>query len=60
LIGLSYRGKSKGNYGIRKAQRIHARRSPMAKHIDEHLKALIDKSFEQWNEQFQMIVTLIC
>jgi hypothetical protein len=48
---LSYRGSKKGNYGIRKAKRIHARRSSMAKHIDERLKAPTAKSFEQWNEQ---------
>lgn len=46
---MSYRGKSKSNYGIRKAHRIHARRTPMAKHIDERLKAPTAKSFEQWN-----------
>lgn len=48
---MSYRGNAKGSYGIRKAQRIHARRSERAKHIDEHLKAPIAKSFEQWNAQ---------
>jgi hypothetical protein len=46
---VSYKGHSKGNYGIGKAKRIHARRSPMAKHIDERLKAPTAKSFEQWN-----------
>ena len=51
MIGLSYRGKSKGNYSVRKAKRIHAKRSPMAKHIDERLKAPTAKSFEQWNAQ---------
>lgn len=48
---MSYRGHAKGSYGIRKAQRIHARRSPIATHIDEHLKASIAKSFEQWQAQ---------
>lgn len=48
---MSYRGHSKGSYGIRKAQRIHAKRSPRARQIDESLKAPLAKSFEQWNSQ---------
>jgi hypothetical protein len=50
---LSYSGRSGHGYGnnIRKARRIHARRSLMAKHIDERLKAPLAKSFEQWQAQ---------
>jgi hypothetical protein len=49
---LSYRGNRKGSgYGIRKAQRIHARRSSRAKKVDEGLKAPLAGSFEQWNAQ---------
>jgi hypothetical protein len=48
---LSYQGKSKGSYGIRKLQRIHARRSNRAKRIDEALRAPIAKSPEQWMQQ---------
>ena len=52
LIGLSYRGSSKGCYGnFRKAQKFHARRSPRAKHIDEGLRAPLAKSTEQWMQQ---------
>ena len=46
---MSYRGSSKANYGnIRRLQRFHARRSPLARHIDEGLKAPIAKTPEQW------------
>jgi len=48
---LSYREHPKNLYGVRKAQRIHARRSKRARHIDERLKAPMAKSFEQWNNQ---------
>jgi hypothetical protein len=52
LNNLSYRGHSKGSYGsVRKAQRLHARRSSRAKRIDESLKAPIAKSVEQWMNQ---------
>ena len=37
---MSFGGKAKTNV-IRKAQRIHARRSDMARHYDERLKALL-------------------
>lgn len=45
---MSYRGSSKGCYGIGKAKRIHARRSARAKRIDEGLKAPIAGSVRQW------------
>lgn len=48
---MSYRGHAKGSYGIRKLQRIHARRSSRAKHIDEALKAPLAKSPKQWLAQ---------
>lgn len=48
---MSYRGHSKGSYGIRKLQRFHARRSRRAKRIDEALRAPIAKSPEQWMNQ---------
>ena len=48
---MSYRSHTKGSYGLRKAKRIHARRSLMAQHIDDRLKAPTAKSFEQWNAQ---------
>jgi len=48
---LSYREYPKRLYGVRKAQRVHARRSPMARHVDERLKAPMAKSFEQWQAQ---------
>lgn len=48
---MSYRGHSKGSYGIRKLQRFHARRSNKAKRIDEGLRAPIAKTPEQWMQQ---------
>jgi len=48
---LSYRGHSKGSYGIRRLQRFHARRSNRAKQIDESLRAPIAKTPEQWMQQ---------
>ena len=49
---MSYRGRGGHGYGsIRKAQRVHARRSPRAKHIDEGLKAPTAKTVEQWLAQ---------
>jgi hypothetical protein len=50
---LSYREhRTHGFYGgVRKAQRIHARRSNRAKRVDEALRAPIAKSPEQWLAQ---------
>ena len=50
---MSYRERRPHGFygGIRKAQRIHARRSPTARHVDERLKAPLAKSFEQWQAQ---------
>jgi len=51
---LSYRETRRhGCYGaqIRRARRVHARRSDMARHIDERLKAPTARSFAQWNAQ---------
>jgi hypothetical protein len=48
---LSYRGKQKGSYNIRRLQRVHARRSKRAKRVDESLKAPIAKTPEQWLAQ---------
>ena len=48
---MSYRGKSKGSYGIqniRRARRVQARRSDHAKAIDRSLKAKKAESVEQW------------
>ena len=48
---MSYRGNCKGSYGIKRLQRVHARRSSRAKKIDEALKAPIAKTPEQWLAQ---------
>jgi hypothetical protein len=49
---VSYRGHGGFSYGqIRKAQRVHARRSNRAKRIDESLRAPIAKTPEQWLQQ---------
>jgi hypothetical protein len=48
---LSYRGNGKSCYGIRRLQRIHARRSSRAKKIDEALNAPLAKTPEQWLAQ---------
>jgi hypothetical protein len=49
---LGYRGRSGFGYGsLRKAQRVHARRSNRAKRIDESLRAPIAKTPEQWLAQ---------
>jgi hypothetical protein len=48
---MSYRKHPKRQFNFRQAKRIHARRSPTARHIDEHLDAPMAKSFEQWNAQ---------
>ena len=49
---MSYRAKREGNYGnTRKLQRVHARRSPRAKQIDESLRAPLAKTSEQWVAQ---------
>jgi hypothetical protein len=55
---LSYRANSKCCYGsIRKAQRIHARRSSMARHIDERLKAPTARVL---NSGMHNLTVLIC
>ena len=48
---MSYRGHSKGNYGLRRIQRVHNRRSNRAKRIDESLLAPTAKTPEQWIAQ---------
>lgn len=48
---MSYRGRQKVSYGIRRLQRIHARRSSRARKVDESLKAPLAKSPEQWLAQ---------
>lgn len=48
---MSYRGHSKGNYGLRKVQRVHNRRTTRAKRIDEGLRAPTAKTPEQWLQQ---------
>jgi hypothetical protein len=49
---LGYRGHSGFGYSqLRKAQRVHARRSNRAKRIDESLHAPIAKTPEQWLAQ---------
>jgi len=48
---LSYRGKSKGKYGLTKIRKVHAQRSNKAKRIDESLRAPIAKTPEQWLAQ---------
>jgi len=44
------RGYGYGGY-IRRAKRIHARRSDTARYVDERLKAPTASSFEQWENQ---------
>lgn len=48
---MSYRGKSKGKYGLTKIRKVHAQRSNKAKRIDESLRAPIAKTPEQWLAQ---------
>lgn len=48
---MSYRVHSKGNYGLRKVQRVHNRRSNKAKKIDESLRAPTAETPEQWLQQ---------